>query len=331
MIMIMLIRTKQNGKKNIKQTTEKDSVGNALRTACWSWHECAANCTRATEVRHARTPISAQSKNGINFLAAPPARVGLLDTIYMQSNDSEPIPCCQVGQKLAKLSDFLNHLLAAKPTRSWQRGRKQCGCTWLTPAGASVLCLHFTICANFRFAIQFSLLINIINCLLYSLLQFTCTTLANAFWPFRSPSTLHGIRTPRPSAAPKCSAIWMGWTISICGPWKVSKTTTATTAIRYIRLARWFGLRYDATGNQPKLSEFESLPTSTGQESDPSLQPLQSASQQPHCDRQTRDDMNCQSAKSNESNNQVLKLQTDTHTHTDGATCACMHMHVVCG
>lgn len=90
-----------------------------------------------------------------------------------------------------------------------------------------------------------------------------------------------------------------------------------------------FDLRYDATGNQPKLSEFESLPTSTGQESDASQS--QSTSQQPHCDRQTRDDMNCQSAKSNESNNQVLKLQTDTHTHADEATCACMHMHVVCG
>lgn len=151
-------------KKYIKQT-EKDLVGNALRTACWSWHECAANCTRATtEVRHARTPISAQSKNGINFLAAPPARVGLLVTIYMQSNDSEPILCCQVGQKLAKLSDFLNHLLAAKRTRSWQRGRKQCGCTWITTVGASVLCLHFTICAHFRFANPLWLLINIINC-----------------------------------------------------------------------------------------------------------------------------------------------------------------------
>lgn len=109
-------------------------------------------------VTHARR--SRLNRRILNFLAAPPARVGLLDTIYMQSNDSEPIPCCQVGQKLAKLSDFLNHLLAAKPTRSWQRGRKQCGCTRLTPAGASVLCLHFTICANFRFAIQFLLLIN---------------------------------------------------------------------------------------------------------------------------------------------------------------------------
>lgn len=39
--------------------------------------------------------------------------------------------------------------------------------------------------------------------------------------------------------------------------------------------------------------------------------------------------MNCQSAKSNESNNQVLKLHTHTHTHIDAhthtQTCACMH------
>lgn len=145
-------------------------------------------------------------------------------------------------------------------------------------------------------------------------LQSTCTTLDNAFWPFRSPSMRHAIRTPRPSAAPKCNAIWMRWTTSICGPWKVSRATTTTRTRIYpfgqmIRLAR-------------RRWEFESLPTGQPAAGKRAQRSRRRGSRTVTARRETTWIVRVQSQM-----NQIIKFWNckQTHTHTQN-----MCLHVVC-